>query len=79
MKQKFKSELLRATIMASVGNDRDYWIGYQRGLRRKFHGDKFGTRDEHYLWMALADSKDHSRRQRGKGYLEGFNFDGGGA
>lgn len=50
----------------------DFWTGYQRGLRRHYHGEKFGTAAEHSLWLAAADDDDHQRRQRGLGYRCGL-------
>lgn len=54
--------------------DNEYWTGYQRGLRRHFHGDRFGTADEHRLWLSLsAETDDDARRFRGIGYRAGFD------
>jgi len=50
----------------------DFWAGYQRGLRRLYHGEKFGTPKGHILWMGLADDRDESRQMRGLGYRFGF-------
>ena len=50
----------------------DFWIGYQRGLRRLYHGKNFGTLEEHILWMSLIDDRDKSREMRGAGYRFGF-------
>jgi hypothetical protein len=48
----------------------DYGRGYQRGLRRHHHGEKFGTATEHRQWMGLA--KDEPRAELGQGYRDGF-------
>ena len=54
--------------------DVDFWDGYARGIRRNYHGDNFGTADEHRLWMALAnETGDDQRRFRGIGYRAGFD------
>ena len=45
-KQLFEREFNRARRMASIENN-EYWSGYQRGLRRRFHGENFGTDKEH--------------------------------
>ena len=50
----------------------DYWAGYERGLRRAYHGDKFGTVEEHNLWLYLKSDVDESRRLRGLGYRDGL-------
>lgn len=51
----------------------DFWSGYQRGMRRHYHGEKFGTAEEHTLWMSATDNSDQSRRMRGLGYQSGYN------
>ncbi len=50
----------------------DFWSGYIRGFRRRYHGEKFGTAEEHALWMAAVTSDDESRQRRGEGYRAGF-------
>ena len=58
-------------------DEQEFWAGYVRGLRRHHHGEKFGTADEHALWIAAVDSSDQSRKMRGLGYragLEGQNI-----
>jgi hypothetical protein len=49
----------------------DYWMGYMRGLRRKYHGKKFGTDEEHKAWGMAVTSDDESTQRRGMGYLAG--------
>lgn len=54
--------------------DSEYWAGYQRGVRRNYHGEAFGTASEHDLWLSLADETgDDTRRFRGIGYRAGFD------
>ncbi len=44
-----------------------------RRLRHHYHGECFGTKDEHLLWINLADDLlDESRRSLGIGYRTGF-------
>lgn len=50
----------------------DFWAGFIRGTRRHYHGERFGTDEEHALWMAAAESDDESRRRRGIGYRAGI-------
>lgn len=61
----------------------DYYAGYQRGLRRRFHGEAFGSAAEHEKWMRIGlvdglgmSSKqavyEHSRAELGRGYRDGF-------
>lgn len=50
-----------------------FWEGYQRGLRRNYHGERFGTAQEHATWTGLKnETEDDSRRYRGIGYETGF-------
>lgn len=72
----FKHEMNRANDMQRVEPERqDYWIGYQRGLRRAFHDEKIGTDKEHRKWISSAlRSADEQRKQRGAGYRDGLKF-----
>jgi hypothetical protein len=72
-RQLFEHEMNRAkTFQGLEKNKTEYWIGYQRGLRRAFHGENFGTPAEHDLWLAAIKSDDAMRRQRGEGYRDGL-------
>ena len=71
-KDLFEQEFKRAKRMASIENN-EYWSGYQRGLRRRFQGENFGTDKEHELWISMADSMDERRRRLGKGYKAGYD------
>ena len=51
-------------LMGLVPNS-PYGTGYRRGLRRAFHGDSFGTEQEHETWLAREDSS-------GNGYRTGL-------
>jgi hypothetical protein len=57
---------------SATGSGGEFWSGYTRGLRRNYHGERFGTESEHLQWMAAAESSSHSRQLRGMGYLAGF-------
>ena len=73
--QQFQSEMRRAKLkqeMAQEPFQADYWSGYIRGLRRNHHGMKFGTPEEHQLWLTLADSDDQSHAAKGRGYRDGL-------
>jgi hypothetical protein len=74
--QKFKSEMRRAETMRGLADPMmaEYWAGYIRGLRRAYHGEKFGTDEEHEKWLSAANSRDESRKQRGRGYKYGLAF-----
>ncbi len=59
--------------LSSEPDEQEFWTGYQRGIRRNHHGEKFGTAAEHKLWLSLADDADQSRKMRGIGYRSGFD------
>lgn len=73
-KNEFKHNLCGADALRTLSTplDSGYWAGYIRGVRRHYHGENFGTREEHAKWLALADEMgDDCRRMTGKGYLAG--------
>lgn len=64
MKQgQFETYMQTASLV--IGGD--YARGYQRGLRRHYHGEKFGTDTEHEKWMVL----DGHIQELGDGYRDG--------
>jgi hypothetical protein len=71
---KFLSLMMKARKFSGLGEHSDYWHGYQRGLRRGYQGELFGTDAEHCLWMRLADDgPDYASRERGRGYRDGLS------
>lgn len=77
--QQFAHELGRAQTFARLETDplkAAYWAGYQRGLRRNYHGATFGTADEHTRWTQAAKSDDAERKAVGQGYKDGLNIGG---
>jgi len=74
-KATFEHEMNRAKTFQGLETDRaEYWIGYQRGLRRAYHGESFGTAEEHALWLGASDNygDDPIRRARAEGYRDGL-------
>ena len=72
-KERFEHEMKKAKTFQGIEPDRaDYWIGYQRGLRRAYHGENFGTEREHTLWLEAVNSDDPMRMARGEGYRDGL-------
>ena len=74
-KERFEHEMNRAKTFQKLEPDRaDYWVGYMRGLRRAYHGENFGTPEEHASWMGAKDNygDDPVRRARGEGYRDGL-------
>lgn len=69
---QFKSKMLYAESMHKLDEGRqDYWRGYMRGLRRRYHGEAFGTDDEHQQYLGLIN--DPTRAEMGRGYRDGFS------
>lgn len=50
--------------------DVDYLAGYQRGLRRAHHGDRFGTDAEHETWLGCGNH----HPDRAAGYRDGLKM-----
>jgi hypothetical protein len=70
-KSKFETLLLRADKEKSHGDKPDYWTGYIRGIRRAYHGEKFGTEQEHQQWLSAID-RGGQYQERGEGYIAGL-------
>ena len=69
--KQFRSLLAMAKTFQEVDPDRaDFWRGFQRGLRRLYHGEKFGTLQEHEQWLNCRDGE--YRKQLQDGYRTGF-------
>jgi hypothetical protein len=62
----------KARTLRELGDNQDYWRGFERGLRRANHGSNFGTQDEHHHWLALDTDSDPSRAALGRGYRDGL-------
>jgi hypothetical protein len=68
---EFRTKMLRAEALFK-NEYPDYFRGYARGLRRKYHGERFGTEAEHEKWMGLVNDEIQDRREVGRGYQVGF-------
>ena len=53
----------------------EWFVGYMRGLRRAHHGENFGSRAEHEMWLDAADSDDRIRAALGRGYIAGLTLE----
>jgi len=74
---EFSSLMRRADTLRKTETDparEGWWVGYMRGLRRAHHGDSFGSRAEHDLWLSAAESDDPSRAALGRGYRAGLTL-----
>jgi len=73
-KKQFQLLLGMARYMQSLDRDRaDFWRGFQRGLRRLYHGEKFGTPEEHQNFLNCRAGE--FRQQLQTGYRAGFYRD----
>lgn len=74
--QELKTNMVAADTFRSLATEPfepDFWAGYMRGIRRNYHGENFGTDDEHNLWMLCAEeTRDTQRKMRGLGYRCGY-------
>jgi len=62
---QFKSLMLQAKMFNG-----EYGTGYQRGLRRHYHGEKFGKPEEHAALLQIQANE--CRKELGRGYRDGF-------
>ena len=69
-------EMGRAESMECIGSGSveaaSYWSGYMRGLRRAYHGENFGTEQEHEKHLSIIGHSDPMRDARGRGYRAGL-------
>ena len=71
-KLQFQSLLGMAKTMQSIDREyADYWMGFQRGVRRLYHGENFGTHEEHEQFMNCADGEYRKKLQAG--YHAGYS------
>lgn len=68
-RERFESEMRLAEIKGKIERA-DYWIGYRRELRRAYHGEKFGTLEEHREYLDAINSFDQAQRETGKEYAD---------
>jgi len=73
-RKTFEKQMSKARIFAIGSTRPDYWQEYQRGLRRAYHGEDFGTVAEHEMWLSSAEETDDTMAERDRGYLAGFYF-----
>lgn len=72
--KRFQPLLGMARAFQRVDPDRaDFWQGFQRGLRRLYHGEKFGTSDEHQKFLNCRNGE--YRRDLQTGYRAGYYRD----
>ena len=70
---RFSFEICRARSMTMVNPESaNYWVGYQNGLRKAFHGKAFGTLEEHNIRLRVVFNIDDTLKQYGQGYRDGL-------
>lgn len=62
--------MAKARTFHDLGERADYWRGYMRGLRQRYHGNNFGDPADHAKWLSLIN--DDYRREMGQGYHDGY-------
>ena len=69
---QYKSAYIKAEAMYQTSSSLDshYWRGYMRGLRRGYHGDHFGTDEEHRQWWNAGTMGAPIREQLQSGYRD---------
>ena len=73
-KQKFQSLVSMAKALQRLDSDRsEFWVGFQRGLRRLYHGENFDTDQMHEKWMNCAQGE--YRKWQQVGYRVGYHYD----
>lgn len=70
-KSLFDIEMMKADVMGGVERTA-YWTGYKNGLQRRFHGQAFGTQQEHEQWMAAVADGDEEQKEQSRGYRDGY-------
>lgn len=63
-----KYQAYRAAAQSLGDTEKEYALGYARGIQRFYFGEVFGTDQEHQQCLALEGS----RQERGDGYRDGF-------
>lgn len=68
----FHRELFKARSRRAVGDDRNYWMGYECGLMRGVYGVCYVADEEHEVWLTYAAASELWLRERGRGYRDGL-------
>lgn len=63
--------MTKAEVMGDLERA-DYWTGYKNGLQRRFHGDAFGTQQEHERLMSATAAGDEGQDEQCRGYRDGY-------
>ncbi|GJL55809.1 MAG: hypothetical protein NPIRA02_29410 [Nitrospirales bacterium] len=69
--KNFESLMNQARTFQQLEPDpqkQDWYVGYMRGLRRAYHGERFGTAEEHLVYMDMGGD----RQALGDGYRAGY-------
>ena len=73
--EQFRREVARAETMRQLGeaDEQAYWEGYLRGVRRVYHGARYGSEAEHEAMR--RETGDAIRERRRRGYLDALALD----
>jgi hypothetical protein len=65
----FEKEMQRCELLIRTDSKREsYWRGYQRGLRRTYYKEEFGTHEEHLKILKALYSEDEKQKLIVQGY-----------
>lgn len=67
----FDIEITKAEVMGMV-EKAEYWEGYIKGLKRRFHGKDFCPQAEHEDWLSKINADTPDDMERGRGYRDGY-------
>lgn len=62
----------KASRFSAETDQESWWWGFERGLRRAYHGSRYGTEEEHEKRLSLIDDPHEGRQQIGWGYRMGL-------
>lgn len=67
----FDKEMQRCELLIKTDSTREpYWRGYERGLRRAYYKEKFGTSEEHMKILKALYCNDEKLKLIAQGYAD---------
>jgi hypothetical protein len=65
----FEKEMQRCEFLIGTDSNRKiYWLGYERGLRKIYFKENFGTSEEHLKILKALYSQDEKQKLIAQGY-----------
>lgn len=73
-KAQFDLEIARASSMILCDTKNiNYWVGYDRGAKKAYHGERFGTAIQHAIYCEMKYYVDPQIQEIGNGYRDGLS------